>query len=378
MKGKNDRIDEKISITPARTSDLRRLRAFFARVYRQTHIFTKARQLRWNFSNFANTRRSLSAVSAETASRRIVGFLGAASVYMRIGGTAHNAGWFANWITDKDFRGLGIGTKMLQKVSGFYTLPLAASFSDAAYPLYLKNGWEKIGRYRRFVAILDWKKTAELTALLYPSVRASLFQRNHVNLLHNNFNDNGITVRWNEPLKRKAWNQGWQAMRSRFGMTADRSWEYLSWRFFKHPFIAYKYAIACDPVGTIVGLLVLRIERARRFRIARIVDIVSRPDADTPLIQSAISFARKYGCVAIDAYLTYDEYHKRFAACGFRDARKHELHMIPELFNPFAERPQDPKKSIILAKLSPLIKRTDFPPAGTRHFVKADGDRDRA
>lgn len=368
----------KIKVRQATLGDLKQLQFFFKKVYRPDHIFTNLKHLRWNFGNWYKNKSVLSAVIAEDASKKIAGFLGAVPVDMWIAGKRYKCGWYANWVTSQELRGKGIGMRIFHKVTSSYELPLAVSFSKVAYPIYPKNGWEKIGQYKRLVVLLDYKGAVSLANLVYPKKNTNILKNKKFSLTTDVFenNDKNIRVVWGPPQK-KDWNKAWPVIRKRFGITTDRTWEYLTWRFFNHPFIKYHIVTVMDTGDNIKGIMAVRIETAYNFSIARIVDIVSLQDADAPLIKSAIILAKKNNCIAIDTYLTYKSYIDTFKYFGFRDGRTWPLYLIPELFNPLAPYSLNPIMWSILAKLT-KIPKNNFPPVSDRHFVKANGDRDRA
>lgn len=368
----------KIKVRQAKTGDLKKMQEFFKKVYGPGHIFTNLKHLRWNFGNWYKNKLTLSAVIAENASKNIVGFLGAVSVCMCIAGKRYKCGWYANWITSKEMRGKGIGMRIFHKVTDSYELPLAVSFSNIAYPIYPKNGWEKIGQYTRLITIIDPKNAISVARLIYPQKNANILKNKKylfsAEILKNN--NTNLRIKWEKP-KERPWNTAWPAIKERFAMTTDRPWRHLVWRFFKHPFVKYHFATAYDSSGNIKGLAVVRIEKAGEFSIARIVDIVSFPETDAPLIQEVIKFARKNKCIAVDTYLTFKQYIDIFKKLGFRNGRRWPLYLVPELFNPLAQYSLNPIRWAMCAKLN-KIPKNNFPPVSERHFVKANGDRDRA
>lgn len=369
---------EKINVRQANGDDLKKLQEFFKRVYRPGHIFTNLKHLRWNFGGWYKNKFALSAVIAEDVEKNVVGFLGALPVSMRISGKIYKCGWYANWITAKEMRGKGVGMRIFNKVTNSYELPLAVSFSNVAYPIYPKNGWEKIGQYMRLIMILDPQKAISIARLVYPQKNANVLKNKKylfsTEILENNKED--LKIKWEKP-KEVAWNKAWQNIKERFTMTTDRPWRHLVWRFFKHPFVKYHFVTAYDALGDIKGLAVVRIEKAGKFSIARIVDIISLPEADTPLIQEVLIFAKKNKCVAVDTYLTFKQYIDIFKKLGFRNGRTWPLYLIPELFNPPTQYSLNPIRWTMCAKLN-KISKNKFPPISEHHFVKANGDRDRA
>ncbi|MEK7560014.1 MAG: GNAT family N-acetyltransferase [Patescibacteria group bacterium] len=371
---------DNLRIRWAEKTDLMKLQKFFSREYNPRHIFTNKKHLKWYFADSPGSENSkfLPAVIAEDSSKKFVGFLGALPVDMWIAGKKYKCGWYANWLTAKEMRGRGIGMKIFHKMTNNYELPLAVSFSNVAYPIYPKNGWEKISQYTRLLAILDPQKAVSIAQAIYPKKNADILKNHNFLLTKGNFKIpvSQLKIVWGIP-QRNAWIKAWPVIKQRFGMTTDRSWQYISWRFLKHPFLKYHFATAYDLSGNISGLAVIRVEKANSVSIARVVDIISLPQADYSLIKSVLDFAKKEKCAAIDTYLTFAGYIRAFKKFGFRNGRAWPLYLVPELFNPPAPYSLNPIRWAMLAKLDKLPKNV-MPPWEERHFVKANGDRDRA
>lgn len=369
---------DKITVRQAKVRDLKKMQKFFSNEYRSGHIFTNLKHLRWNFGGWYKDKSVLSAVIAEDAKKNVVGFLGVLPVDMNIGGKIYKCGWYASWLTAKEMRGKGVGMKIFNKVTKSFELPLAVSFSNVAYPIYPKNGWEKITQYTRLIAILDPQKAVAVASLVYPQKNSNVLKdKKFLFPIENLKNKNAdLRIKWGTPRERD-WKKAWPNIKDRFAMTTDRPWKHLAWRFLKHPFVKYNFATAYDSSNNIKGLAVVRIEKAGEFSIARIVDIVSFPEADSSLIKEVAAFAVKNKCIAVDAYLTFKNYIDTFKKLGFRNGRVWPLYLVPELFNPLAQYSLNPIRWAMCAKLD-KIPKNNFPSVFDRHFVKANGDRDRA
>lgn len=363
----------------AKASDLTALVKFFTHVYKRTHITTQKKHLAWNFGSplLKILQSKLTAVVAEERKFGLVAFLGAYPADFSVKGKRFKAAWLANWITREEFRGQGIGSTLLKKMSVRFELALAASFSSLAWPLYLKHGWRKLGMYRRVVFVLNPSRAyAFLKTLHAPAALKGTSTTSFKTSLPRGL-ETELDIHWDGPLDFKAWERSWPLMRERYGGTVERSAAYLRWRFFEHPFIRYHIGVLYLPDKTIGGLVVLRREATRGFVIGRIVDIVSLPEADQVLIRAAVNFARKKSYAALDGYFTFAPYLAGFGRAGFRSGDRRPFLLLPEFFNPVALRPRDRRKQTILMGISARGLKT-LPETGQWHIVKADGDRDRA
>lgn len=374
-----DKSEVKIRWAFAR--DIKNLTRFFVAVYRPNHICTQKKHLIWFFKNpfCRGAKKQLSAVLAETTRGEIASFLGCYPAPFVVGGKRVRSAWMANWITKSEFYGKGIGQKILEKISGAYDIAVAASFSRIAYSLYQRQGWKKLGRYRRYSAVLNTTRTEALIYSVHPVETLRGFDKSSLRKVPSQSVTRHIayTIEWVREIDVREWDRDWPAIRVRYGATVDRTAAYLQGRFFAHPFIRYHVAVARAPDRKIVGMLILRKEGTRAFTIGRIVDIVALPGYDFPLIGAAIDFAKKHGYDALDTYVTFDPLKRVFKNVGFvRAGGTSPYQYIPEFFNPLAIRPRDPLKHAILIKSN--VPGMRMPKSGRWHVVKADGDRDRA
>jgi len=370
-----------IHFRKAKTEDISNLAHFFSVVYGPKHICTNQKYLAWFFQNPLQVKKDdeLSAFLAEIKKGKIVGYAGCYPASIVIKDKHYKTAWLANFVTKKDFRGIGIGSKILTKIVEKYDLGLAASFSTQAYPLYRKLGWRHVTYYERFIKILNRKSAQDIMRTLYPNEDVTLpSQKLDKKMLSKNKTVAQARISWIKELDvetSKCWNKDWLNIRKRYGATTDRTTTYLSWRFFSHPFVRYKIALVYAPDKSIAGMLMMRIEQVSIFTIGRIVDIVAKEGYDHLLINAVLLFAKGEKLDALDCYTTFAPLKQSLKACDFVSAKKSPYCYLPELFNPLAVKSQDPIKLKILIHSKEAIV---LPPSKSWHLVKADGDRDRA
>ena len=383
-----------IHLRTVTVSDVPSLTRFFRAAYSARHITTRKAHLLWQFKNHFARPRKLSARIVLSAGK-IVGFLGTVPVGIYLQGRTVRGAWLANWIVRKEARGMGAGSRLLTSCERGFAL--ASGFSDQAYPIYIRHGWKAISSYTRLVYILDPKKTKALIAS-FSTHEGKVAKRPQVSSMsHVCRRRTGVVASWGKPPAPREWDRAWRVMRATYGGTTDRTYAYLQWRFFTHPFIRYHVGVVytnalkrrssrggvVDRRLEICGLVVARLEtagdglRPLHFTIGRIVDIVSLPSFERAVAEEAFHYLQERGCDALDTYLTYTPLIRAFRATGFAPDSAEAVRDLPELYNPPALRPRTIQKRVILAHMNERLRK-GLPSAGAWHIVKADGDRDRA
>ncbi len=123
------------------------------------------------------------------------------------------------------------------------------------------------------------------------------------------------------------------------------------------------------------SLLVLRIEEPLGFKIARIIDFISKDEAEIFTLQNAINFCRENGCHLIDFFFSGNFHIDSLEKVGFKEANQEPYFSIPLLFNPIDRE----RKYINLAfkVINPKIKNEKAADINNWYVTKGDGDQDR-
>jgi len=168
-----------------------------------------------------------------------------------------------------------------------------------------------------------------------------------------------------------SWNASWKDLQKKYGLTIDRTSQYLNWRFISHPRIDYKI-FGVKSGADYDGYIVLRLEEGE-MRALRIVDLVAKDaNAEMELLKAAMSYAKDLNVDFVDFFCSSKMYENSFRRLGFFEPESSETQNIPIFILPLDNR----RKSINWAyKIINLelknIKKEDW------FIVKADGDKDR-
>jgi hypothetical protein len=150
---------------------------------------------------------------------------------------------------------------------------------------------------------------------------------------------------------------------------AERNRDFLRWRYERHPAFTYEFLFSTD----YTSILVFHEERERSTGtlIIRVVDVLAKPEHQTPLFHSALLLAKTRGAAIVDFYCSLGCYDAALKASGFFDEAAHSDGRIAALFQPL-----DFRKTAIRV----LASQPDWSSGGDQedwYVTKADSDQDR-
>jgi hypothetical protein len=157
----------------------------------------------------------------------------------------------------------------------------------------------------------------------------------------------------------------WQEVREKYLVTVERTEKYLQWRFIENPFIDY-VIFAAKKNEKLIGYLICRTEEDAGFKIVRIIDFISTNEAETPLLDNLLLWAKIEKAFVVDFMYSGNLYEKSLIDSGFFDAKGTDFVNFPMLFSPISA-----SKLFINVVGDMPIKAGDY------YFTKADGDQDR-
>jgi len=339
--------------------DEQKLKKFYNQAYGENHILNNSSHSDWQFlKNPFNKLSSKSIIIAEN-NDEIVAHMGIIPVPVKIYDNIVTGAWHASYFTLEKFRGIGIGTKMVQLSNSLFYCIGGMGNSDASNNIHIKNGGKNFQDINRYVKILE-KKTVE------------------------NFVQKQIITKKGNATKSKGfcrismldvnYDKFWNIIKNRFPITINRTKEYLTWRYFQHPLIDYHFMVLRKDQN-ILGYSILRFEDNNKdLKAGRIVDFVSFEQYETELLQNIQNyFENKVDF--IDFFCSNSIYKHTLEKEGFFN-NKIMNYSIPTVFNPINKN----RNSINLH-----LKINSFPTTDTKYynnenlfFIKADADQDRA
>jgi hypothetical protein len=149
---------------------------------------------------------------------------------------------------------------------------------------------------------------------------------------------------------------------------AERSRDFLRWRYESHPAFTYEFIFSTD----YRSVLVFHEERETEngVLVLRVVDILSRPEHQSALFSAVVLAGKERGAAIVDFFCSLDCLQPALGAAGFFDEAKHGDGHIAALFQPLDFR----KTAIRLLASCPGWSQGRLE---DWYITKADSDQDR-
>lgn len=310
-------------------------------VHRAGHIMTDREYLDWQYLNapgnvcFPKYPNLILKNSGD-----IVGHLGMIPYSFNFPGKSANGAFLASLIVSKELRSRGAGVMLVREAEKYFDVLYTTGFSPPSAPVLKFCNWASPQNMARWVC--DCGKTPD------PA-------------------DDGFVV-----LIRRfgdEWDQYWKKAGKYYGVTIDRSSNYLNWRFCDNPKIKY-HIFGIDPNGT-GGYMVLRMENGNEFQGMRIVDLVASDKAAGALLRFSASFAKGQKADFIDFFSFPGRYSTALQISGFYRYNPGMAEDPPIFILPTDRKKLTLNFSYKVVKGEPISPEDWF-------VVKSDGDRDRA
>lgn len=337
-----------VSIAPFVPRDEEHFNAYVARAFHAKYILRDPRYRAWQYGGtLLLARDGKGAIAGHFGFRDIAYKMREKSAAMRV---------LMNLFVVPEYRLSGVGALLSKAVFETRVPLLVASYTPLAERLFAHvrpRTWQNAGNLTRCLFVLNERAPLIARYGVPPSGARAEEPRAA-----------GCAVR--EAGPDSAFDRLWARVRETFGVTVERTSSYLAWRFFEHPFFRYT-VLEVQSGNDCLGYVVYRFEGDQGFKIARIIDFVSVPEAAPSLLAAVIQRAAQSGADAID-YLASGELasFQPFLLAGFFDTRGTPFEEFPIRFSPLSTR----KNFINIGY--------DFnAPLEECFFTKADGDQDR-
>jgi hypothetical protein len=339
--------------------DEQKLKKFYKNAYGENHILNNSFHSDWQFlKNPFNKLSSKSIIIAEN-NDEIVAHMGLIPVPVKIYDNIVTCAWHVSYFTLEKFRGIGIGTKMVQLSNSLFDCIGGMGNSDASNKIHIKNGGKNFQDINRYVKILDKKCIKnfiheQVILKKGNTTKSEGFSR--ISILDENY------------------DKFWKIVKNRFPITINRTKQYLTWRYLQHPLIDYHFMILIKN-QKILGYSILRFEdNNKELKAGRIVDFVSFEQYETELLQNTQNyFENKVDF--IDFFCSNSIYKHTLEKEGFFN-NKLMNYSIPTVFNPINK---DRNSINLHFKINSfLTTNTKYYNGENLFFIKADADQDRA
>ena len=322
-----------------REKDWLSLRGFVAKHFYKNYILTNKKFFDWQYS---------SATLVLSSDNKILGYLGLIPLKMNCFGREIKCACLANLMIDKSLRNKGAGVDLIQAAALGYELLYNLGYNQAMSNLYRHLEWRSDIFLKRFVLILKKIRTPE------SSSEFSLMK-------YSKFDDRVDAF--------------WENIRYKYPITISRSKKYFNWRYANHPIFKYDIFFT-EKYSEIKAIIVARVEKSGEYKIARIMDFISRDEAEEFTLQKTTEFYSKRGIYLLDFFFTGDFHVESLKRCGFVEAKKPPHSLVPSLFNPLVKNPKPINFAFKLTNTN-LYSKKAYDIINNWYVTKGDGDQDR-
>ncbi len=349
-----------MEIRPIKKSEWPKLLAFNEDEYRPGHIMTNKTYYDWQFDNFTNqNKENYSSLGLFGKSGELLGTFGMFQAPCHFFGKTIMGNCLANLIVRKDLRSLGYGYLLLEEASSSHELNIDHTINQAAWPMFMKAGWQGENLKRHLYII---KPKNNLYELPVSSERKVIKDGWHFDLV----NDFGEEI-----------NVFWRRIKHRYPITVERSADYLNWRYAHNPLVKYSMFLAKSG-EEIKALVVLRMEDLEGengilgIKAGRIIDFVSDEEAEDFALDTTVEYCRENDVDFLD-YFSSGNFHARaLKKVGFVDGDSAPYADLPILFHPISKKRTHLNFAVKISNLElPTPNLNDW------YTTKGGGDQDR-
>ncbi len=197
---------------------------------------------------------------------RIVGFNGVLPVKVKYNESRIDALWSCDFYVDADYRGTGLGKQIKTELIGRAPVIMSLGVSPMAARVLRKMGWKncQVPSYRKSSKISDLRSML-VAGLQWMYKFAYCFVGNE---------KLQITLEDRLPDRRQV-DELAERITPSYQKTVVRSFDYLHWKYCRHPLAHYKFVMARNSEGELLALLVIR----RSRRVVKLVDYLGPPGA---------------------------------------------------------------------------------------------------
>lgn len=319
----------------------------------------------WQFisppNNFNN---DFCVVAYNQSNKKILGVMGLNKRDFYLCNKKKSGAELTTWIVSENYKGSGIGAKILLYIQQNFEVLLGMGISQEALPIYMRSGFRYLESIPRFIKIVNFdniknhSKYNKLTKKLIKMWKPSL--------------SNDFIV---EPFSNEKYSEIEKILK--LGSNHfSRDSNHLSWRYENHPFFNYKEFLIKNPkIKSNSGAFVsLREEFSlTEFRVLHVMDLFG----DDNCISNGVKFIQNYAIEnnidLIDFYCTSSLIFKHFLAQGWFSINDDINFRFPHLFHPIELR-EPPTTSLIYWSKDNFKDMADL---SRLYVTKQDADLDR-
>lgn len=248
----------------------------------------------------------------------VSGFNGVMPVSIKFGQDVVEGLWSCDFYVAARVRGKGLGKEIKQELLERAPVILSFGVSPTAAIVLEKMGWSKSTEVRSFRCIINASSFKERAIKCLQWMMKLAFR---IPL------DSSLSLIFQSELPNASEvNDLWQEAAPTYRKIVCRTYDYLHWRYQKHPLASYEFLVARDESGKLQGMLVLREHEG----VVRVVDYIGCSDRPSMLKSMMKAAVLRYHGARLWLAVTSDPALKRvFLSEGFfltRSAPKLYVH----------------------------------------------------
>jgi GNAT superfamily N-acetyltransferase len=293
-----------VEIVRLRDNELSELSEFLRRAYPNERKWTPA-YLDWYFLQNPNADQGRPPVWVVKNGREIVGQVATIPVRLKAGASMTTAAWILEFILLPDFRGQGLGKRLVQEVGKTYPTMITLGINEASTRVFMSLGWKALGgihRYHRMLFAGSAAKQSGLAGGVLDLLSAPLRMS-----VAGSKGDGSFAARHDATFDEEL-DQLCERASRQWPAAVRREHRYLTWQFLRQPAKKFE-VIKLYERGTLVGYAVLFFRRGgatRRPPKAAISDLVYDESKSDEVIDGLLAaalqmaIARRAGSLVTD------------------------------------------------------------------------------
>ena len=258
---------------------------------------------KWNFiENPFNLKKDYNCLALDE-SNNIIGIMGLSLRDFFLEEKKMKGAELTTWVLDKNYRGKGIGKKMLIFLKKKFDILVGSGITDEAKSVYLLNDFTYLKHIPRFFKIYNIKNMEK-----YIRLNGKGIKQYNVSLIKEKFiND---SYKFDEVSKKSLLTlDDFQKKDFNF---FSKSKKWLIWRYFNHPF--FNYIIYCIENNNKKAIFVMRFDVISKMKIGYLVDVFGDIEAIGILPHILNKIAKRNKINVIEFYSTYGLFNSIFVS----------------------------------------------------------------
>jgi len=251
----------------------------------------------------------------------VVGQQGGIPFRLKVGTQLRGASWAIDLMVAPAWRLRGVGPALSETHAAVSEVSVGLGISDAAHRAYKSAGWIDLGGVPTYIRVIDPVQCVRVSHHDRALARAAaLAGRPVVTAATMAFAGTaaarGLRLSEVERFDERV-DALWPEASARFPVIAERSRDFLAWRFDRVPTAGRFRRFYLMQRGTPVGYLVLRQECWRGVPVGMVVDYLTKPGLSMAAFALLVEVARRDGMAALACRTLNPEIRKPLSMMGF-------------------------------------------------------------